>query len=55
MAGEKMTSLAVIEKNILWQQHVIKASTDPVQIARCRAALAKLEAERAKLLQEQKK
>jgi hypothetical protein len=55
MEGEEMTSLTVIEKNIFWQMQVIKASTDPVQIARCRAALAKLEAERAKLLQEQKK
>jgi hypothetical protein len=32
-----------IEKSIFWQQQVIKQSRDPVQIARCKAAIARLQ------------
>ncbi len=32
-----------IEKSIFWQQQVIKQSRDPVQIARCKAAIQRLQ------------
>jgi hypothetical protein len=32
-----------IEKSIFWQQQIIKQSRDPVQIARCKAAIARLQ------------
>tara|TARA_R110000868_G_scaffold44507_3_gene148531 strand:- start:3959 stop:4162 length:204 start_codon:yes stop_codon:yes gene_type:complete len=34
-----------IEKSINWQRHVIAHSRDPVQIARCKAAIFRLEEE----------
>ena len=38
-----MTSKKTLENSIFWQQQVIKQSRDPVQIARCKAAIQKLE------------
>lgn len=34
-----------IENSIFWQRHVIAQSRDPVQIARCKAAIVSLEEE----------
>ncbi len=31
-----------LEKSIFWQNHVIRESRDPVQIARCREAVKRL-------------
>jgi hypothetical protein len=44
-----------IENSIFWQNQVIKQSQNPAQIARCKAAIVKLQAElRAALLKEGK-
>ena len=38
-----MTSPKVLENSIFWQKQVIAQSRDPKQIARCKAAIARLE------------
>jgi len=38
-----MTSKKALEQSIFWQQQVIKQSRDPVQIARCKAAIERLQ------------
>ena len=38
-----MTSKKALEQSIFWQQQVIKQSRDPVQIARCKAVIARLQ------------
>ena len=44
-----------IENSIFWQNQVIKQSSDPAQIARCKAVIVKLQAElQAALLKEGK-
>lgn len=35
----------MLEKSIFWQNHVIRESRDPVQIARCREAVKRLTAQ----------
>ena len=34
-----------LNNSIAWQRHVMAVSRDPVQIARCKAAIAKLTAQ----------
>jgi len=38
-----MTSKKTLQNSIFWQQQVIKQSRDPVQIARCKAAIQRLQ------------
>jgi hypothetical protein len=38
----KRNSVAVIEKSIFWKEHVYRNSKDPVQKARCMAAIESL-------------
>ena len=40
-----MTSNQALEKSIYWQQQVVNQSRDPIQIARCKLAIAKLTAQ----------
>jgi len=40
-----MTTLKALENSLYWMQVVYKQSTDPVQRARVKARIAKLEAE----------
>lgn len=42
-----MESKKTIEQCIYWQRHVAAQSRDPAQIARCLAAIARLEAKLA--------
>jgi TATA-binding protein-associated factor Taf7 len=39
------TSIKALEVSIYWQKHVLEQSTDPKQKQRCRAAIARLEAQ----------
>jgi hypothetical protein len=39
------TSIKALEVSIYWQKHVLQQSKDPVQKERCRAAIARLEAQ----------
>jgi hypothetical protein len=43
-------TLEGLDRSIYWQRYVIKNSTDPAQVDRCRRALAALESQRAQLL-----
>ena len=38
-----MTTQKALEQSIFWQQHVVNTSRDPKQIARCKAAIEKLQ------------
>ena len=40
-----MTSIKTLENSIYWQKHVIAQSKDPKQIARCKAAIERLQAQ----------
>jgi len=40
-----MTSAKTLENSIYWQKVVLKQSRDPKQIERCKAAIARLEAQ----------
>lgn len=39
----RAVSQLALEQSIFWQEQVIKQSRDPVQIARCKAAVARLQ------------
>ena len=44
-----MNSIKVIENSLYWQQVVLKESRNPVQIARVKKAIVKLEAQLSQL------
>ena len=50
-----MTKLCALtglyEKSIFWQQHVLQASRDPIQKARCKRAIERLEKQLAAVKQ----
>ena len=44
-----MNNIKVIENSLFWQQVVLNQSRDPVQIARVKKAIVKLEAQLSQL------
>ncbi len=44
------TSIKALETSIYWQKHVLKQSTNLEQKERCRAAIARLEAQLIQLI-----
>ena len=44
------TSIKALETSIYWQKHVLKQSTNLEQKKRCRAAIARLEAQLIQLI-----
>ena len=45
-----ITSIKALETSIYWQKHVLKQSTNLEQKERCRAAIARLEAQLIQLI-----